>query len=251
MASGHAPQVRPWRARARPNGTSRSATPVRSPPVPPGRPCRSRRPRTRSSIPMTRRFLHTDPWSSLLDAWSEACPRLRYTISVRDDRLPSKQAARRAPPNSAVASAACLESPGARYSICGCIGHPAFPAPSIVKSGETVFARLGPIAPPEREVVFGVAVIARSAAAKQSTLLPAALTMDCFAEPVIGRAFARPVGSHDGLTVTSGFVAAQHGRLPHRLRVAKARNAQRCAGFRFCEPQPLLRRLTIEIGYLA
>ena len=22
--------------------------------------------------------------------------------------------------------------------------------------------------------------------------------MDCFAEPVIGRAFARPVGSHDG-----------------------------------------------------
>src|SRR5258705_685298 len=78
---------------------------------------------------------------------------------------------------------------------CGCIGHPAFPAPSIVKSGETVFARLGPIAPRDREVVFGVAVIARSAATKQSTLLPAALTMDCFAEPVIGRAFARPVGS--------------------------------------------------------
>src|SRR6266404_8900952 len=39
---------------------------------------------------MTRRFLHTDPWSSLLDAWSEAYPRLRHTISVRDDRLPSK-----------------------------------------------------------------------------------------------------------------------------------------------------------------
>src|SRR5258705_13798838 len=88
----------------------------------------------------------------------------------------------------------------------GCIGHPAFPAPSVVKSGETVFARLGPIAPREREVVFGVAVIARSdlsavaqrakaEATKQSTLLPAALTMDCFAEPVIGRAFARPVGS--------------------------------------------------------
>src|SRR5712664_1270934 len=36
-------------------------------------------------------------------------PRLRHTISVGDDRPPSKQAARRAPPNSAVASAARLE----------------------------------------------------------------------------------------------------------------------------------------------
>jgi hypothetical protein len=25
-------------------------------------------------------FLHNDPWSSLLDAWSEAYPRLRQTI---------------------------------------------------------------------------------------------------------------------------------------------------------------------------
>jgi hypothetical protein len=32
--------------------------------------------------------------------------------------------------NSAVASAACLEGPGARYSICGRIERPAFPAPS-------------------------------------------------------------------------------------------------------------------------
>src|SRR6266566_2751490 len=59
---------------------------------------------------MTRRFLHNTPWSSLLDAWSEVHPRLRYTIHVRDDRPPSKQAARSAPPNSAVASAACLEA---------------------------------------------------------------------------------------------------------------------------------------------
>src|SRR6266699_3160863 len=58
---------------------------------------------------MTRRFLHNTPWSPLLDAWSEVHPRLRYTINVRDDRPPSKQAARSAPPNSAVASAACLE----------------------------------------------------------------------------------------------------------------------------------------------
>src|SRR6266568_3502843 len=59
---------------------------------------------------MTRRFLHNTPWSSLLDAWSEVHPRLRYTFHVRDDRPPSKQAARSAPPNSAVASAACLEA---------------------------------------------------------------------------------------------------------------------------------------------
>src|SRR5712672_887273 len=58
---------------------------------------------------MTRRFLHNTPWSSLLDAWSEVHPRLRYTIHVRDDRPPFKQAARSAPLNSAVASAACLE----------------------------------------------------------------------------------------------------------------------------------------------
>src|SRR5207302_10012155 len=46
--------------------------------------------------------------------------RLRHTINVRDDRPPSKQAARSAPPNSAVASAACLEGrPGARYPIYG------------------------------------------------------------------------------------------------------------------------------------
>ena len=43
-------------------------------------------------------------------------------------------------------------------------------------------------------------VIARSVATKQS-ILPLRSEMDYFAEPVIGRAFARPVGSHsnDGL----------------------------------------------------
>jgi hypothetical protein len=35
-------------------------------------------------------------------------------------------------------------------------------------------------------------VIARSRATKQSSFFVA---LDCFAEPVIGRAFARPVGS--------------------------------------------------------
>jgi hypothetical protein len=38
------------------------------------------------------------------------------------------------------------------------------------------------------------AVIARSEATKQS-ILPLCGEMDCFAEPVIGRAVARPVGS--------------------------------------------------------
>jgi hypothetical protein len=37
-------------------------------------------------------------------------------------------------------------------------------------------------------------VIARSKATKQSTIA-VAVAVDCFAEPVIGRAFARPVGS--------------------------------------------------------
>jgi len=37
-------------------------------------------------------------------------------------------------------------------------------------------------------------VIARSEATKQSSFL-VGVAMDCFAEPVIGRAFARPVGS--------------------------------------------------------
>jgi hypothetical protein len=37
------------------------------------------------------------------------------------------------------------------------------------------------------------AIIARSEATKQS-IVTVALAVDCFAEPVIGRAFARPVG---------------------------------------------------------
>src|ERR1700737_4094951 len=83
---------------------------------------------------MTRRFLHNDPWSSLLDAWSEAYPRLRHTISVRDDRLPSKQARATRATNSAVASAACLEGPRGPFS------H---------FRGER-FAKLGRIAPRDR-----------------------------------------------------------------------------------------------------
>src|ERR1700722_2614362 len=66
---------------------------------------------------MTRRFLHSAPWSSLLDAWSEACPRLRHTINVRDDRSPSKQAARRAPSTAPKLARLAWKAPGARYPI--------------------------------------------------------------------------------------------------------------------------------------
>src|SRR5580704_4788310 len=49
---------------------------------------------------------------------ARSTPRLRDTINVRDDRPPSKQVARRAQSNSAVASAACLEGgAGVRYPI--------------------------------------------------------------------------------------------------------------------------------------
>jgi hypothetical protein len=45
-----------------------------------------------------------------------------------------------------------------------------------------------------REIAELHLVIARSKATKQS-IFTVALVLDCFAEPVIGRAFARPVGS--------------------------------------------------------
>jgi hypothetical protein len=41
---------------------------------------------------------------------------------------------------------------------------------------------------------YGTAVIARSIS-DEAIHAPASGAMDCFAEPVIGRAFARPVGS--------------------------------------------------------
>jgi hypothetical protein len=57
--------------------------------------------------------------------------------------------------------------------------------------GAKRFENFGRIAPREFELM-SVNVIA--SAAKQS-ILSLCGTMDCFAEPVIGRAFARPVGS--------------------------------------------------------
>src|SRR5216117_1553754 len=88
---------------------------------------------------------------------------------------------------------------------CGRIKRPAFPAPS-VSWADGFLQNLGRIAPRDRRVTseIFVHVIARSdlsavaqrakaEATKQSILLCRA--MDCFAEPAIGRAFARPVGS--------------------------------------------------------
>src|SRR5258708_1197232 len=58
--------------------------------------------------------------------------------------------------------------------------------------GRKINAQLGRIVPRGREVASGFVVIA--SAAKQS-ILSLRGEMDCFAEPVIGRAFARPGGS--------------------------------------------------------
>jgi len=99
---------------------------------------------------------------------------------------------------------------------CGCTQHPVFPAPSLSFEGVIVRKDPGAIAPRE----CGVTSLCRHAprrpgddtellfvrlnrkmqpsslrgatATKQSRVL---LGLDCFAEPVIGRAFARPVGS--------------------------------------------------------
>src|SRR6266566_7912795 len=78
---------------------------------------------------------------------------------------------------------------------CGCIGHPAFPAPSILLGGwflqNSGASRRGNA----ESYLKWIDVIARSKATKQSSFLFAAPNLDCFAEHVIGRAFARPVGS--------------------------------------------------------
>ena len=83
---------------------------------------------------------------------------------------------------------------------CGCHGHPAFPTPSL---GGRFFNGSGAL----RGEVANVCLDVIASEAKQSilslrgkmdcfaALAMTAGAMDCFAEPVIGRAFARPVGS--------------------------------------------------------
>src|SRR5204863_9572422 len=94
IATAAPPPARSAQASIPENQTTRSEPPARSQPSPPEQSCRSRQQHTRSSIPMTRRFLHSGPWSSLDDAWS-GLVRLRCfdTISLRDDHRVAKQAA--------------------------------------------------------------------------------------------------------------------------------------------------------------
>jgi hypothetical protein len=90
---------------------------------------------------------------------------------------------------------------------CGCSGHPAFPAPS--DFGRMVLTQLGRITPRECGSVSRRHSGMREA---QTSDVPLHIgesrdsgfdashrsgmtVLDCFAEPVIGRAFARPVGS--------------------------------------------------------
>src|SRR5882757_6364579 len=103
------PPARSAQDQSRTNGTRRSGPPARWPPWPRAKSCRLPQQHTRSSIPMTRRFLHNAPWSSLLDAWIEAYPSDSVTPSC-EGRPPAFQASRaQRAINSAVASAACLE----------------------------------------------------------------------------------------------------------------------------------------------
>jgi hypothetical protein len=108
---------------------------------------------------------------------------------------------------------------------CGCIGHPAFPAPSAFK-GERFMHSSGEFTPRECGVVFEIVSTSLRGAKRRSNppfVIPGwsegpdlrcAIAhrgisrfrarcfasprndglLDCFAEPVIGRAFARPVG---------------------------------------------------------
>jgi hypothetical protein len=62
--------------------------------------------------------------------------------------------------------------------------------------GKEFLAKLGHIRPRDREVVFGIgATSLRGAEATKQSIPSSSGKMDCFAEPVIGRAFARPGGS--------------------------------------------------------
>src|SRR5258708_2043296 len=147
---------------------------------------------------MTRRFLHNGPWSSLLDAWSEAYPRLRHTVSVRDDRLPSKQAARRAPPNSAVASAACLEGPGGPLPHLRVQRHPAFPTPSVIGRAK-IHAHLGRVAPRECEGVShrhceptGRANARPMTGSAKQSISPRKGRIDCFVASLLAMTIAPP-----------------------------------------------------------
>jgi hypothetical protein len=100
---------------------------------------------------------------------------------------------------------------------CGCGAHPAFPAPSVIR-GHKFLHDSGALRRGKANVClnysrhceerkrrpavarfasYGALGVRRSVLARRrkQSILSLCGEMDCFAEPVIGRAFARPVGS--------------------------------------------------------
>src|SRR5579862_3895075 len=100
-------------------GTTQSAPPARSPPCPPERSSRSRPKRRCWSIPMTRRFLHNGPWSSLDDAWSGRKPDSVDSTPSFCGTTTLSFKPRASAPHSAVASERLAGEAGARYPIYG------------------------------------------------------------------------------------------------------------------------------------
>jgi hypothetical protein len=165
---------------------------------------------------MTRRFRHNKPWSSLLDAWSEACPRLRHTTSVRDDRLGFQASRATRASNSAVASAACSEgpllhlrvhrAPGIPHALCFQGGR-FWQSPDVSRRGDvrqclavielTGRANARPMTGSANQSSF-LACLQLSSRRLMDCIAALAMTigmMGCFAEPVIGRRFASMTGT--------------------------------------------------------
>src|SRR5258708_34208991 len=79
---------------------------------------------------------------------------------------------------------------------CGRIARPAFPAPSDLQRAGIQSKPRAYRAARTRSLVLEIgATSLRGAQATKQSILRLRGAMDCFAEPVIGRAFARPVGS--------------------------------------------------------
>src|SRR5208283_3055375 len=87
IATTDPPPARSGQSQAQVPQTTRSALQAHSILSPPARSGRQRRPRKRSTLPMTRQFQHNSPWSSLDDVWSRRKPdSVVHTIILKDDR---------------------------------------------------------------------------------------------------------------------------------------------------------------------
>src|SRR6476646_9644313 len=65
----------------------------------------------------------------------------------------------------------------------------------LISEGQTFLQNLGRLAPRDRGVISEFAATSLREAKRRSNPHLLRGNMDCFTEPVIGRAFARPVGS--------------------------------------------------------